>query len=110
FPPKVFSWDTLAAIVADCRTHFNARQIVIRWHPSMLEPPRLSQVVPDLTGIVESRRETSLPEVARQCDWVVAAENSNVHLPVMKLGIPTVVVQGLGLYPDDSGDLSRFVI
>ena len=109
FPPKAFSWDTLAAIVADCRTHFHARQIVIRWHPSMLEPPRLSEVIPDLAGIIESPREATLPDVARQCDWVVAAENSNVHLPVMKLGIPTVVVKGLGLYPDDRADLYGFV-
>ena len=109
FPPKAFSWDTLAAIVADCRTHFHARQIVIRWHPSMLEPPRLTEVIPDLAGIIESPREASLPDVARQCDWVVAAENSNVHLPVMKLGIPTVVVKGLGLYPDDRADLYGFV-
>ena len=109
FPPKVFSWDALAAIVADCRTHFHARQIVIRWHPSMLEPPRLHEVIRDRTGIVESPREASLPDVARQCDWVVAAENSNVHLPVMKLGIPTVVVKGLGLYPDDRADLYGFV-
>lgn len=109
FPPKAFSWDTLAAIVLDCRTHFHARQIVIRWHPSMLEPPRLSEVIPDLAGIVESPREASLPDVARQCDWVIAAENSNVHLPVMKLGIPTIVVKGLGLYPDDRADLYGFV-
>ncbi len=109
FPPKAFSWDALAAIVADCRGHFDARRIVIRWHPSMLEPPRLSEVIPDLTGIVESPRDASLPEVARQCDWVVAAENSNVHLPVMKLGIPTVVVKGLGLYPDNRADLYGFV-
>jgi len=109
FPPKAFSWDTLAAIVADCRTHFHARQIVIRWHPSMLEPPRLSEVIPDLAGIIESPREAPLSDVALQCDWVVAAENSNVHLPVMKLGIPTVVVKGLGLYPDDRADLYGFV-
>ena len=56
FPPKAFSWDTLAAIVADCRTHFHARQIVIRCHPSMLEPARLSEVIPDLAGIIESPR------------------------------------------------------
>ena len=41
----------------------------------------------------------ALPDVARRCDWVIADENSNVHLPVLKLGIPTVVVKGLGLYP-----------
>ncbi len=50
----------------------------------------------------------SLPEVARQCDWVIADENSNVHLPVLKLGIPTVVVKGLGLYPESRSDMYGF--
>ena len=47
FTPKALSWPTLAAIVDDCRDHFHARQIVIRWHPSMLEPPRLGQLLDD---------------------------------------------------------------
>lgn len=109
FPPKVLSWPTFAAIVDDCRRHFRARQIVIRWHPSMLTPPRLRTVLNDLSGIVESPRGAPLPEVARACDWVVADENSNVHLPVLKLGIPTVAVQGLGLYPRSRSDLYGFI-
>ena len=39
----------------------------------------------------------------------MAADNSNVHLPVLKLGIPTVVVKGLGLYPENRSDLYGFV-
>lgn len=109
FPPKAFSWPVFVAIIEDCRRHFRARQILVRWHPSMLEPPRLHQVLSDLSGIVESDRDASLPEVARQCDWVVAGENSNVHLPVQKLGVPTVVVKGLGLYAHDRADLYGFV-
>jgi hypothetical protein len=109
FPPKAFSWHTLAAIIDDCRTHFQASRIVIRWHPSMIEPARLARVVADRAGIEESPRTASLPEVAGQCDWVVAGENSNVHLPVLKLGIPTVVVKGLGLYPGNRSDLYDFV-
>ena len=109
FPPKAFSWPALAAIIDDCRSVFRARRIVIRWHPSTLEPPRLRQAVADLTSIVETPATASLEEVARQCDWVVAAGNSNVHLPVLKLGIPTVVVKGLGLYPENRSDLYGFV-
>jgi hypothetical protein len=109
FPPKAFSWPTFVAIIEDCRRHFRARQILVRWHPSMLEPPRLHQVLSDLSGIVESDRAATLPEIAEQCDWVVAGENSNVHLPVQKLGIPTVVVKGLGLYTNDRSDLYGFV-
>ena len=50
----------------------------------------------------------TLTEVARLCDWVIADENSNVHLPVLKLGIPTVVVKGLGLYPESRSDMYGF--
>ena len=109
FPPKAFSWSALADIIGDCRTHFRARRIVIRWHPSMLEPSRLALVVPDLTGITVSSASASLAHVAGECDWVVAAENSNVHLPVLRLGLPTVAVKGLGLYPEHRADLYGFV-
>jgi hypothetical protein len=93
FPPKAFSWKTLAAIVDDCRAHFHARQIVIRWHPSMLESPRLGHRIADRSRITEYPGSAPFHEVARQCDWVIAAENSNVHLPLLKLGIPTVAVK-----------------
>jgi hypothetical protein len=109
FPPKALSWTTLAAIVEDCRRHFQARQIVIRWHPSMLEAPRLAHRLADLTGIVEYPGSASFPDVARQCDWVIAADNSNVHLPLLKLGIPTVAVSHLGLYPKNRSDLYGFI-
>ena len=75
----------------------------------MLERPRLVQSLGDLSGIVESSRAATLTDVARQCDWVIADENSNVHLPVLKLGIPTVAVRNLGLYPESRSDLYGFV-
>lgn len=109
FPPKALSWTTLGAIVEDCRNHFHARQIVIRWHPSMLEAPRLAHRLDDRTGIVEYPGSAPFHEVARQCDWVIAAENSNVHLPLLKLGIPTVAVSHLGLYPKNRSDLYGFI-
>ena len=109
FTPKAVSWPTLAAIIADCRQQFRARQIVIRWHPSMLERPRLAEVLGNLSGIVETSKAATLTDVARRCDWVIAAENSGVHLPVLKLGIPTVSVRNLGLYPKSRSDLYGFV-
>ena len=109
FTPKAVSWPKLTAVIADCRQRFRARQIVIRWHPSMLEPPRIARFLEDLSGIVESPRTATLPEVARQCDWVVADENSSVHLPVLKLGIPTIAVKNMGLYPETRADLYGFV-
>jgi hypothetical protein len=109
FPPKALSWKTLAAIVDDCRAHARASRIVIRWHPSMLDAPRLAHRLADRTGIVEYPGSAIFHEVARQCDWVIAAENSNVHLPLLKLGIPTVAVKGLGLYPRSRSDLYGFI-
>ena len=109
FPPKALSWTTLAAIIDDCRAHFRARQIIIRWHPSMLEAPRLGHRLTDLSGIVEYPWSASFPEIARHCDWVIAADNSNVHLPLLKLGIPTVAVSNLGIYPKSRSDLYGFI-
>jgi len=109
FAPKAVSWDTLAAVIADCRQHFLARRIVIRWHPSMLEPPRLSHRLNDISGIVESPRTAKLADVARTCDWVIADENSSVHLPVLKLGIPSIAVKQLGRYPETRTDMYGLV-
>ena len=106
--PKAVSWPTLAAIVDDCRRHFHARQIVIRWHPSRLDPARRIHRLGDLTGIVQTPRTALLEKMVRQCDWVIADENSNVHLPVLKLGVPTIAVRHLGLYPDSRSDLYGF--
>ena len=39
---------------------------------------------------------------------MIADENSGVHLPVLKLGIPTVAVKGLGPYPESRSDLYGF--
>ena len=107
FTPKAITWQTLAAIIDDCRTVFRARQIVIRWHPSRLDQARY---LPARHGsdIEESRMSATLAEIARRCDWVIADENSNVHLPVLKLGIPTVVINGLGLYPESRSDMYGF--
>jgi hypothetical protein len=109
FAPKAVSWDTLATVIADCRHFFRARQIVIRWHPSMLEPPRLSHRLGDLSRIVESPKTAKLADVARQCDWVIADENSSVHLPVLKLGIPSIAVRQLGRYPETRTDMYGLV-
>jgi hypothetical protein len=109
FAPKAVSWNTLAAVLGDCRTHFHARRVLIRWHPSMLEPPQLSHRVRDLSGVVETPRTAELAVVARQCDWVIADENSSVHLAVLKLGIPSIAVKQLGRYPETRTDMYGLV-
>ena len=108
FTPKGVSWLKLVEIIAECREHYRAREILIRWHPSMLERPALAERVGDMTGIVETPSEAELTDVARRCDWVIADENSGVHLPVLKLGIPTIAIKGLGLYPRSRSDLYGF--
>jgi hypothetical protein len=75
----------------------------------MLDSPRLGHRVADRSGISEYPGAAPFHDVARQCDWVIAAENSNVHLPLLKLGIPTVAVKGLGLYPRSRSDLYGFI-
>ena len=109
FPPKAISWATLAAIVDDCRRHYRARRIVIRWHPNMMEPPRLTRLLGDVSDIVETPPHGTLQDAAHQCDWVIGDENSNVHLPVMKLGIPTIAVRDLGVYSGSRSDQYGFV-
>jgi hypothetical protein len=108
FAPKAVAWPALRAIVDGCLTHRRARQVVIRWHPSMLETPHLGAIVADRSRVVESAPDAALSDVAGQCDWVIADENSNVHLPVLKLGIPTVCVR-LGIYPEIRADQYGFV-
>jgi hypothetical protein len=109
FPPKALSWNTMAAVIEECRSRFNARRIVIRWHPSMLEPPQLTRLLTDVGDIVETPRHGTAQDAARQCDWVIGDENSNVHLPVLKLGIPTVAVRRLGVYSEQRSDQYGFV-
>jgi hypothetical protein len=105
FAPKATNWPTFAAVIDDCRAVFGARRIVIRWHPSRLDQARYLHLLTDRSGIDETPMSATLSEAARQCDWVIADENSNVHLPVLKMGIPTVVMKGLGLYPESRADM-----
>ena len=108
FAPKAVSWPTLIKVIDDCRHTFGARRVVIRWHPSRLDQARHINSLSNLSGIEESAMTEALPDVARRCDWVIADENSNVHLPVLKLGIPTIVVKKLGLYPESRSDMYGF--
>jgi hypothetical protein len=75
----------------------------------MLEVPHLGRHLGNLDDIVESPRSAPLADVARMCDWVIGDENSNVHLPVLKLGIPTLAFHGLGIYPESRRDQYGFV-
>src|SRR4029078_13524589 len=61
------------------------------------------------SGIVETPRPATLADVARQCDWVIADENSSVHLPVLKLGIPSIAIKRLGGYPETRTDMYGLV-
>jgi hypothetical protein len=40
---------------------------------------------------------------------VIADENSSVHLPVLKLGIPSIAVKQLGRYPETRTDMYGLV-
>lgn len=109
FAPKVIVWPVFSAMIDDCRQHFRARQIVIRWHPSMIGRPELAKVLSDASDILETPRTATLLDVATLCDWVVADASSNVHLPVLKLGVPTVALNQIGALGDDQADIYGFV-
>jgi hypothetical protein len=108
FTPKAITWPRLTAIIDECHEVFRPSRIVIRWHPSRLDQARHLHASRDGSGVEESPTSASLADVARRCDWVIADENSNVHLPVLKMGIPTVVMKGLGLYPESRSDMYGF--
>jgi hypothetical protein len=98
FAPKAVAWDALAALIEDCQ-RLHARQVIVRWHPSMLERPHLRRSLRGaFTNVVESPRDADIADVAKQCNWVIVDENSHAHLPVLRLGIPTIAVR-LGVYP-----------
>ena len=73
------------------------------------QPPDLPKVLKDLSNIVETPRTATLLEVANVCDWVVADAGSNVHLPVLKQGIPTVALKEISTLGEDQADLYGFV-
>jgi hypothetical protein len=109
FAPKVVAWPAFSRLIDDCRRHFRARRVVIRWHPDMIGRTALATVLEDATGIVETPGSASLHEVVDLCDWVVADVASNVHLQVLKLGVPTVAISQMSVLDDDSVDLYGFV-
>lgn len=109
FAPKVLVWHTFTRIVEDARARCGARQIVIRWHPSMLERPRVEQWMRDPSFVVETPSTESLASVVARCDWVIADMDSNVHLDVLKIGVPTIAVAHLGIAPPERADLYGFV-
>lgn len=109
FAPKAIEWPVFRALIEDCRRRFGAREILIRWHPSMLEQPDVKRVLADASGIIETPRRSALEEVATRCDWVVADVDSNVHLPTLKLGVPTVSVKDFGIMRDGQSDIYGFV-
>lgn len=108
FAPKVVSWPSFVEAVMACR-RCGASRILIRWHPSMIGGKMLAAMLPDLTDIFEMPRLGRLTDVARQCDWAVSDENSNVHLQLLKLGVPTVAFTSLGVHPNGHEDAYGFI-
>jgi hypothetical protein len=106
--PKVVAWPVLSDIVRDCRDVFDARDVLIRWHPSMLELAASPIARESTAGATAAVPGESLRDFALRCDWIVADANSNVHLQVLKLGVPTVAVDALGVMAAGRSDLYGF--
>lgn len=109
FAPKVIRWPQFTGLIADCQRLFTPARILIRWHPSMLGESRLTAMLEDMSNVVETNPDLLLQEVVRQCDWVIADENSNVHLGVLKMGVPTVSLRDFSVLPECRSDLYGFV-
>lgn len=104
FLPKEVAWPALAALVADIRRSLRPQRLLVRWHPSMVERPRLERALDDLRGVECSPPGTPLPEDAGGCDLVLADENSGVFLGVLKAGVPALPVRGLAVFPPEARD------
>lgn len=106
FLPKIVSHPVLARAIDDLRQRFRARAILVRPHPDMIGGDVASGV--RAPGVEVTSGREPLERVAAGCDFVVASIDSNVHLPVLRAGIPTVAVAGLRAGPGADGDLFGF--
>lgn len=109
FASKVVCWPQFISLIEDCRSQFSPERILIRWHPNMLGRSKLSSELADVSDVVETDSTLSLQEVASQCDWVIADENSNVNLGVLKAGIPILPMREFSVLPESRSDLYGFV-
>ena len=109
FASKVVCWPQLIGLIEDCRSQFNPQKILIRWHPNMLGKSELSARLTDRHDVVETDPSLPLQEVANECDWVIADENSNVNLGVLKAGVPILPMKEFSVLPESRADLYGFV-
>ena len=75
----------------------------------MLGKSELSARLTDRHDVVETDPSLQLQEVANECDWVIADENSNVNLGVLKAGIPILPMKEFSVLPESRADLYGFV-
>jgi len=108
FLPKLVNHEGLAGVVRDCLELHEAKQVLIRWHPSMLEPPRLPDELRALPRVVETRADQPLGALVGRCDLAIADENSNVHLDVLRAGVPSIALESLGVRPIGRNDVYGF--
>jgi len=109
FATKTVNWPMLESVIRDCHSSFNAVKILIRWHPDMLYQPDSFRRVQNLPKVELTPQTSSLSDVALRCDWVIAPSNSHVHLPILKLGIPSIAISHLSVSTDERMDLYDFL-
>ena len=109
FASKVVCWPQFISLIEDCRNQFNPKKILIRWHPNMLGRSKLSSKLENTKDILETDPTLELQDVSKQCDWVIADENSNVNLGVLKSGIPILPMKEFSVLPESRADLYGFV-
>lgn len=109
FAPKVVNLAGLAEMIDCCQKQLAASQIIIRWHPSMIGKKILPDRLANSARVLEACNCATLYDVASLCDWVIADAGSNVHLELLKIGIPTLAVSAIGILRADQVDLYGFV-
>ena len=107
--PKVVSAPVLATVIEDCLTTFNPKAVLVRWHPSDPKPCDVHGMAHGDPRVISTATGAPIGDMVRQCDWIVADVNSNVHLDALKLGVPTVAVDGIGPVQEQHTDMYRFV-
>lgn len=109
FTPKTVNWPEFTKIINECHAVYNAQSVLIRWHPSLLERRPIKDLVTNPDRVIETSVKESAGGVAQVCDWVITDANSNVHLDVLKMGTPTISVEGMRPMREENSDIYGFV-
>lgn len=109
FTPKTLNWEIFNSIINECLFDLNAKEILIRWHPSLLDHKSIKSIIVSDGRVKDTPTNYTAAQVADYCDWIITDANSNVHLDVLRIGKPTISIQGLRPLRHENNDIYEFV-